>query len=86
MSWFRSAIADLYDAVSAPVAAAHNVLSKRLGTPDVDRGMVGASVEADRAMGKAAWSGHIESVELHKAWGAADFDGAVVRAAESGHV
>ena len=31
LSWFRNAIANLYDAVSAPVAAAHNALSKRLG-------------------------------------------------------
>ena len=47
MSWFRNATANLYDAALATVAAAHNALSKRLRTLDVDRGVVGASVEAD---------------------------------------
>ena len=48
MSWFRNAIANLYDAVSAPIAAAHNALSKRLGAPDFD----------------AFLEGHVEIAEL----------------------
>ena len=31
MSWFRNTIANLYDAVSAPVATTRDALSKRLG-------------------------------------------------------
>ena len=31
MSWFKNAIANLYNVVSAPVAATRDALSKRLG-------------------------------------------------------
>ena len=49
MSWFKNAIASLYDIVSAPVAATRD-------------GFLGVW-EADNAMVKAAREGHIEIVK-----------------------
>ena len=83
MSWFKNAIANLYDIVSAPVDSKGVTLALFMG--GVALKLCG-EWKTNNAMAKAAKGGHVEIVKLCKEWGATDFNWAMSYAAKRGHV
>ena len=67
MSWFKNAIANLYDLVSAPVDSKGVTLALFMG---------GVALKLCGEW-KTNKGGHVEIVKLCKEWGATDFDEAM---------